>query len=205
MAIAAIAGALSVCLTLAYVAVRRAGAPIYTTVADVPARPVAIVFGAGYGPGGRPTPVLLDRVRTAADLYRAGKVRKLLMTGDNSRRDYDEPAVMRATAIRFGVPAQDIVVDDAGFRTWDSLYRARDIFGVRSAVLVTQAYHLPRALYLGRALGLDVVGAAADRQQYAGLRHLELREVLSIENAWLQVNLLHPRPHFLGKQEPIAM
>lgn len=100
--------------------------------------PVAIVFGAGIG-----NAVIDDRVQTGVDLYKQGRVRKLLMTGDNGRVGYDEPGAMKVTAIAAGVPAGDIICDYAGFRTYDSLYRARDIFGVTQAALVTQGYHLP--------------------------------------------------------------
>ena len=189
---------------LIYLDVQTRGTPIYHDLRALPARPVAIVFGAGYTRAGASL-ILADRVRTAVELYRARKVRKLLMTGDNSRWDYNEPQAMRQTALALGVPPQDIVLDYAGFRTYDSLYRARDIFGVRQAVLVTQSYHLPRALYIGRGLGMDVVGAAADRHVYPEQRHLAVREMFSVENAWFQMHLFHPRPHFLGRKEPIAL
>ncbi len=168
---------------------------ICSSVAAAPLRPVAIVFGASGA-------ILSDRVATGVELYKAGKVRKLLMTGDNGRSDYDEPDEMKQEAFRLGVPAQDIVCDYAGFRTYDSLYRARDIFGVRSAILVTQGYHLPRALFLGRKLGLDVVGVDAARRSYVGQGAFDLREVAAVEIAWLQANITHPRPKFLGKPEP---
>ena len=139
---------------------------------------------------------------TGADLYKAGKVQKLLLTGDNSRDDYDEPAQMRQMALADGVPARDIVVDDAGFRTYDSLYRARDIFGVRTAILVTQRYHLPRALFLGRQLGMEVVGMDATRRSYDGQAWFNIREVMAVETAWLDIQT-HRRPKFLGRREPI--
>jgi SanA protein len=177
-----------------YAQVQRQGQPIYRSVARVPAAPVAIVFGAGIA-----NAVIDDRVMTAVELYKAGKVRKLLMTGDNGRTDYDEPDAMRATAVAAGVPAGDVVCDYAGFRTYDSLYRARDIFGVHQAVLVTQGYHLPRALYLGRQLGLSVVGLDAARRQYGDQRWFDLREVGAVETAWLDVHL-HRKPKYLGKR-----
>ncbi len=165
---------------------------ICPSAASAPVRPVAIVFGAAGA-------VLTDRVATGAALYHAGKVQKLLMTGDNGRSDYDEPDTMKRQAISLGVPAQDIVCDYAGFRTYDSLYRARDIFGVRSAILVTQKYHLPRALFLGRKLGMDVVGVDAARRSYAGQEAFNVREVAAIEVAWWQAMVTHPQPKYLGK------
>ena len=176
---------------------------IYSSVEAVPARPVAIVFGAGIV-GRFPSDVLRDRVETAAALYRAGKVRKLLMTGDNSRDDYNEVAVMKRVAIGLGVPGRDIVLDHAGFRTYDSCYRARDVFEVRGAVLVTQAFHLPRAVYIARRLGIDAVGIEADKQEYLLAGKYALREWLASRPwAWAQVNLLHSRPHFLGPKIPV--
>ena len=184
---------------LVYADVRRDARPIYTDAGAVPAMPVAVVFGAGIG-----NAVVHDRVLSAVDLYKAGKVRKLLMTGDNGRVGYDEPTAMKATAVAAGVPAANVVCDYAGFRTYDSLYRARDIFGVRQAVLVTQRYHLPRALYLGRRLGLDVVGLDAARHSYGSAqRWWDLREVVAVETAWLDVNVTHRRPKFLGPKEPL--
>lgn len=184
---------------LIYTDVEWDSQPIYGSVEAVPAMPVAVVFGAGVH-----NAVVDDRVLTAVDLYKAGKVRKLLMTGDNGRTGYDEPGAMRATAVAAGVPAQDVVCDFAGFRTYDSLYRARDIFGVHRAVLVTQRYHLPRALYLGRRLGLTVVGLDAAKHSYGSAqRWWDLREVAAVETAWLDVNLTHRRPKFLGPKEPL--
>jgi SanA protein len=175
------------------------GAPIYNRIADVPCAPVAIVFGAGYSENAL-SPVLKDRVDTGVALYNAGKIRKLLMTGDNGRVGYNEPYAMKDAAIRDGVPARDILCDFAGFHTYDSLYRARDIFGVRRAILVTQTYHMHRALYTGSALGLDVVGMSADRQSYPDQAIYDRRELLSCFSAWLDVNVTHPRPKYLGPQ-----
>ena len=169
---------------------------ICPSVAAAPARPVAIVFGAAGA-------ILTDRVATGVELYKSGKVQKLLMTGDNGRNDYDEPDNMKQEAIGLGVPARDIVCDYAGFRTYDSLYRARDIFGVRSAILVTQGYHLPRALFLGRKLGIDVVGVDAAKRRYAAQGAFDLREIVAIQVAWWQAIVSHPRPKYLGPHETL--
>jgi len=171
--------------------------------AGAPERPVAIVFGAGVGASGRPSAVLRDRVLTAVALYEAGAVRKILMSGDNSRKDYDESTAMKRLAVEAGVPAEDVVLDYAGFRTYDTCYRARDIFGVTSAVLVTQRFHLPRALYVANELGIDAVGVPADRRTYRHRRTYAMREVPACILAWVQVHVTRPRPRFLGRQEPI--
>lgn len=184
---------------LIYADVRREGRPVYLDVRAVPTMPVAIVFGAGIG-----NAVINDRVETGIALYKAGKVRKLLMTGDNGRVGYDEPGAMKAQAVTAGVPTEDVVCDYAGFRTYDSLYRARDVFGVHRAVLVTQGYHLPRALFLARRLGLTTVGMDAARHSYGGAqRWWDLREIGAVETAWLDVSLRHRRPKFLGPKEPL--
>ncbi len=179
-----------------YAAVQQTRRLIVPSVAAAPIKPVAIVFGAAGS-------ILTDRVTTGVELYKAGKVQKLLMTGDNGRDGYNEPGDMKQQAIAEGVPARDIVCDYAGFRTYDSLYRARDIFGVRSAILVTQGYHLPRALFLGKKMGLDVVGVDASRHRYAGQAGFDLREIAAVEVAWWQATVTHPRPKYLGKQEPL--
>jgi len=171
-------------------------------VADVPPRNVALVFGAGLWADGSPTPVLADRVHTAAELYHAGKVQVLLMSGDNSRVDYNEPQAMLEYAVAFGVPAGEVVLDYAGRRTYDSCFRARHIFGVQEAILVTQAYHLDRALYTADRLGIDVMGVPADRRPYLYIQRYRWREVAATLAAWWDLNLLRPLP-VLGEREPI--
>ena len=127
-------------------------------VDNAPAWRVAIVFGAGWGWDGRPSPVLRDRIAIAADLYFAGKVEKILMSGDNRFIDYNEPGAMREYALSLGVPDTAIVLDYAGRRTYDTCYRAKEIFMLEQALLVTQSFHLPRAIYTCNQLGLPSAG-----------------------------------------------
>ncbi len=178
--------------------------PKIFTAAQVPARRVAIVFGAGLWRDGTATPVLIDRVTTAANLYFAGKVEKLLMSGDNRFVDYNEPAVMRELALSLGIPNDAIVLDYAGRRTYDTCYRAKAIFGVTEAILVTQAFHLPRAVYLCNHLGVDSVGVEADLRVYrkSSLLYWNMRELLATVAALWDVNISHPVP-VLGNPEPI--
>lgn len=183
--------------------VKQRYARLTFTVQDVPTRDVAIVFGAGITTDGRPLPALADRVLTAVELYHAGKVKKLLLSGDNRFINYNEPQAMREYALAHGVPDDDLVLDYAGRRTYDTCYRAGYIFGVRKAILVTQQFHLPRALYICDNLGIDVVGVVADRQPYLSIRYWQLREVAATANAWLDLNLLHPTP-VLGEKLPIS-
>ena len=176
---------------------------IYAHVDDVPSRPVAVVLGAGLWADGSLTPVLADRVSTAADLYYAGTVRKLLVSGDNRFVDYNEPQAMFEYAVRLGIPEDAIVRDYAGRRTYDSCYRARAIFGVDRVILVTQRFHAPRALYLCDALGLDAVAVVADRREYSARRFTwEAREYLALALAWWDVNVRRPVP-VLGDPLPI--
>lgn len=176
--------------------------PLTYSLDTAPSRRVAIVFGAGVWPDGRLSAVLEDRVYTAVQLYKAGRVQKLLMTGDNRFVDYNEPGHMRRYALSLGVPDEDIVLDYAGRRTYDSCYRARNIFGVTDAILVTQAYHLDRALFTARAMGIDAVGVPADRREYVYLRRYWWREVLATAVAWWQVKISQPVP-VMGEKLPI--
>ncbi len=171
---------------------------------DAPHAPVAIVFGAGLYRDGSPTPVLRDRVQAASDLYFQGKVDKILMSGDNRFVDYDEPSAMLEYAVGLGVPADDIVRDYAGRRTYDTCYRAREIFGVEEAILVTQAFHLPRALYLCDQLGVDSNGVSADLRYYLKRSRIfwNIRETLATVTALWDVHISHPLP-VLGEYEPI--
>lgn len=173
------------------------------TEADVPSRRVAIVFGAGLWRDGSPTPILQDRVETGARLFFAGKVEKILMTGDNSLVEYNEPEAMRQYAIQLGVPDTAIVLDYAGRRTYDSCYRAKEIFRVKEAILITQKFHLARALFLCNALGLDGVGVEANNRNYmkSSLFFWNFRELPATLTAFADV-LSRPLP-ILGDPEPI--
>ena len=173
-------------------------------LAAIPGQPVAIVFGAGYWPNGALSLILRERLDAAIELYRADRVRKLLFSGDTGVEDYNEPARMQEYALAQGVPPEDIVLDYAGRRTYDTCYRARDIFGVSEAMLVTQQYHLPRALETCRGLGLDVVGYSANRYQHRGyyLILYRVREIPALWLAWWELYVSQPRP-ILGEPLPI--
>lgn len=165
---------------------------------------VAIVFGAGLQRDGSPSPVLQDRVNAAVQLYKAGKVEKLLMSGDNRFVDYNEPGAMQAFAISLGVPEADIVLDYAGRRTYDTCYRALHIFGIKEAILVTQRYHLPRALFTCDGVGLKSTGVTADLRYYRKYSRLvwNTRELPATTVALWQVWFSHPLP-VMGDPEPI--
>jgi vancomycin permeability regulator SanA len=169
-----------------YIDLSTAGAR-YDNPADVPPAATAIVFGAGLLPDGRPSPLLADRVHAAVQLYQVGKVTHLLLSGDGESPGHDEPAAMAAQAESEGVPASAISEDPGGVRTYDSCSRAHDLFGVRSAVVVSQSYHLPRAVYTCRGLGIDASGYSFARVAYADDFGLRVREVLSRDRAFWQL------------------
>lgn len=177
---------------------------IYRSPEDAPSAPVAIVFGAGLYRNGNATPVLADRVETAVDLYKAGKVLKIILTGDNRFPEYNEPAAMIRVAVSLGVPETDLIPDYAGRRTYDSCYRARFVFNVKKAILVSQEFHLPRAVYLCDQLGIESIGVSADRRDYrnASLLQWNLREVLACFFAILETQITHPQP-VLGPMKPL--
>lgn len=141
----------------------------YIKPEEVPQERLAMVFGAGILANGKPTPMLADRVEAAVKLYQIGRVQKLLMTGDNSKVSYNEVRSMQQYAHDLGVPMKNIVLDYAGFSTYESCYRAHQIFGLHKAVVVTQNYHLPRAIYTCRRFGLDTVGLGTPDIEIYGL------------------------------------
>ncbi|MCD6426283.1 MAG: YdcF family protein [Anaerolineales bacterium] len=181
--------------------VQQAGKKIYS-VEDVSPTRAAVVFGAGLTSSGGPTTVLRDRVETAVLLYKAGKVEKVLMSGDNRFINYNEPGAMKAYALELGMPEEDIVLDYAGRRTYDTCYRARDIFLLDDVILVTQNFHLSRALYTCKALGLETVGVSADLRPYREEGYWNIREIPACMMAYIQVHITKPEP-VLGDQEPI--
>ncbi|GAA2569578.1 ElyC/SanA/YdcF family protein [Streptomyces lienomycini] len=170
------------------------------TVADVPRTEVAVVFGAGLWDG-EPSPYLAHRLDAAAELYRAGRIEVVLVTGDNSREEYDEPDAMRAYLVRHGVPDGRIVGDYAGFDTWDSCVRAKKIFGVDRAVLISQGFHIRRAVALCQQAGVESYGVGVDAEHDVTWYYGGAREVLAAGKAALDA-VFEPDPHFLGPKEP---
>lgn len=170
------------------------------TVADVPRAEVAVVFGAGLWHG-EPSPYLAHRLDAAAELYRAGRIEVVLVTGDNGREDYDEPDAMRAYLTEHGVPDARIVGDYAGFDTWDSCVRARKIFGVDRAVLISQGFHIRRAVALCEAAGVDSYGVGVDAVHDVTWYYGGAREVFAAGKAALDA-VFRPDPRFLGPREP---
>lgn len=167
----------------------RRGQELVRSLDQVRPVKVGLVLGAYVYPDGTPCSALEDRLLTGLALYRAGKVEKLLLSGDHGRDDYDEVNAMRAYLERCGVPKHHLFLDHAGFDTYNSLVRARDVFGVRDLVLITQRFHLLRALYIASALGLKAVGVEADRRRLADMATLQLREVGARVKAFAEVTV----------------
>lgn len=177
------------------------GNQIRTAETIEPAR-VAVVFGAAVYGDGRLSSVLRDRMDTAVALYQNGKVDRLLLSGDNREDHYNEPGAMMDYAIKQGVPPADIQPDYAGLRTYDTCYRARHIFQVEQAILVTQAFHLPRAIFTCQQLGVAVTGTEADRRTYRGSRWYEFREMIATTRALWDVLRREPA-QILGDTIPL--
>jgi vancomycin permeability regulator SanA len=162
-----------------------------------------LILGAGVWEGGRPSPMLEDRLLQGIELYQAGASDRLLMSGDHGRKEYDEVNVMKQFAIDAGIPSENIFMDHAGFSTYESLYRARDIFEADKILLITQEYHLYRALYVGSELGLEVYGVASDPRIYAGQSYREAREVLARVKDFFYA-IVKPEPTYLGDAIPVS-
>ena len=178
----------------------------YTNISKVPQKPVAIVLGAGILSDGTPTPMLADRVSAAAELYKQGRVQKLLMSGDNSSEDYDEVTAMQDYAMELGVSPEDITLDHAGFSTYESCYRASYVFGIQQAVLVTQKFHLSRAVYLCNHLNVNATGLGTPDWEIYPFRNVmfySLREKFSTLKALWEIHITRPQPTFLGPFEGI--
>lgn len=168
-----------------------------SVTASSPVADAIIVFGASVRSTG-PSPMLQDRLDTALEQYRLGRADRILVSGDHGTPEYNEVQAMKDYLVERGVPAGAVFMDHAGFDTYSTLYRARDVFGIERAVLCTQSYHLYRACYIGRRLGLDVTGAPGARRRYPSMVKQHIREAGARVKAVLQVELLRSEPRYLG-------
>ena len=162
-----------------------------------------LVLGCGVYADGVPSNMLRDRLEQGIALYRAGVAPKLLMSGDHGQENYNEVSVMKNYAVESGISSHDVFMDHAGFSTYESMYRAKEIFQAKRVVIVTQKYHLYRAIYVARALGLEAYGVAADTRAYAGQYRRDLREVLARCKDFLSA-VFRPEPAFLGEAIPVS-
>jgi SanA protein len=198
--------ALLVFLFVAFVAganywvIRSTRNAIFTNSARLPKNDVALVLGTSrYNADGHsPNPFFLGRMNSAARLYRDGKVRHLLVSGDNGHAGYDEPTWMRDALVERGVPRSAITLDYAGFRTLDSMARAKSVFGLHRFTIITDDFHIARAVFLARSYGLDVVGFPSEHVKYWWSKKVRTRELASRTVAFLEVYLLHTKPRYYG-------
>lgn len=162
-----------------------------------------LVLGCKVKDNGEPSPMLLDRLITGTELYKEGAAPKILMSGDHGRDTYDEVNVMKKYALNNGVPSEDVFMDHAGFSTYDSIYRAKHIFEAKKVIIVTQEYHLNRALYLAHKLGLEAYGVPADLRDYSGQTMRDIREIAARCKDFA-LGAFKPKPTYLGDVIPIS-
>lgn len=160
-----------------------------------------LILGAGVKDG-KPKPMLRDRLLTGIELYKSGAAEKIIMSGDHGRADYDEVNVMRAFALEQGVSAEDIFLDHAGFSTYDSVYRAKNIFGAENIIIVSQKYHLYRALYIAESLGVKSAGVSADLNPYGGQLKRDIREVTARDKDFFKC-IIKPKAQIMGDKIPL--
>lgn len=184
--------------------VSRVGSKYILSPDKVPESDAIIVLGAYVYPNGRLSDMLKDRVDTGLEVYNKGKGKKLLLSGDHGQTTYDEVNSMKNYVKSKGIKAEDIFMDHAGFSTYETMYRARDVFKAKKVIIITQEYHLKRAVYLARSLGIDAYGVVADKQDYRGMATYKAREVLARCKAFLNINITKPKPTFLGEPIPIT-
>lgn len=192
------------CLAGIYAYVGYSGSKWIMEKSSVKNADAIIVLGAYVFPNGKVSDMLADRLDIGAELYFAKKAPKIIVSGDHGRASYDEVNNMRKYLQAKGIKREDIFMDHAGFDTYDSMYRARAIFQVNNAIVVTQTFHLKRALYIAHNLGINAYGVNSDNHAYPGILYNDLREVGSRCKALLQAGILHPRPRYLGKVIPIS-
>lgn len=161
-----------------------------------------LVLGAGIW-GENPSPMLEDRLLQGIELYQDGVSQKIIMSGDHGSDNYDEVNVMKRFAIERNVKSEDIFMDHAGFSTYDSMYRAKDVFEAKKIVIVTQKYHMHRALYVAEQLGLEAYGVNSDPRAYTGQIMRDVREVLARDKDWVKC-MIKPKPTYLGEAIPVS-
>ena len=179
-------------------------APYIVTADSAVEADAVIVLGALVYADERPSPVLEDRLLYAYELYTTGKAKKIIVSGDHGRKDYDEVNAMKEYLVQKGVPEADIFLDHAGFDTYDSMIRARDIFGVKTLHISTQNFHIRRAIYIARRLGIEAYGYASPDKPSYGMARLNLRESLAKIKAFWDTDIVHRAPKVGGESIPIS-
>ena len=162
-----------------------------------------IVLGCGIYSDGSPSPMLVDRLNRAIELYNTKAAPKIIMSGDHGKTNYDEVNAMRKYALECGVAEEDVFMDHAGFSTYESMYRAKEIFCAENVIIVTQEYHLYRALYIATKLGINAIGVNADYREYVGQNFRDIRECAARSKDFLTC-IFKPEPTFLGDAIPVS-
>jgi len=171
----------------------------YTKLSDIDC---IIILGAGIW-GDSPSPMLEDRLLEGIDLYQKNISNKIIMSGDHGKKEYDEVNIMKDFAIEKGIQSENIFMDHAGFSTYESIYRAKEIFEAKKVVIITQKYHLYRALYIAKELGIEAYGVGADPRKYVGATYREIREILARNKDFIKC-LFKPEPTYLGETIPVS-
>lgn len=162
-----------------------------------------LVLGCQVKPDGVPSHMLEDRLRKSVELFHAGVAPKLLMSGDHGEKYYNEVGAMKQYAVNAGIKASDVFMDHAGFSTYESMYRAKEVFGAKKIIIVTQKYHLYRAIYIANSLGLEAYGVACDYRSYSGQFYRDVREILARNKDFL-TSIFKPMPTYLGETIPVG-
>lgn len=176
---------------------------ILTDFSDIDNVDAILVLGAKVKKDNTPSPMLEDRILGAIDLYNKGVANKIIMSGDHGTKEYDEVNAMKEYVKNVDIPSNDIFMDHAGFSTYDSIYRAKAIFKVKKMIIVTQEYHLYRALYIAKSLGIDAYGYASNLRDYSGQSKREVREILARDKDFIKC-IFKPNPKFLGDEIPVS-
>jgi len=161
-----------------------------------------LILGAGIW-GDKPSPMLQDRLDEGIKLYKSGIASKIIMSGDHGNKNYDEVNIMKQYAIDKGIPSEDIFMDHAGFSTYESIYRAKEIFKAKNIIIVTQKYHLYRALYIAKKLDINAYGVSSDPRKYRGQTYREVREILARNKDFINC-IIKPKPTYLGESIPVS-
>jgi SanA protein len=177
---------------------------IFKDIDKVKEHKVGLVLGTSARTvGGKENPFFINRIEAATKLYESGKIKKILVSGDNADISYNEPKAMQIALLDKGIPKEDIVLDYAGFRTLDSVMRARDVFGQNDILIISQEFHVKRAVYIARTLGIDSEGFVAEGVSMKFNARTQFREILARTQAWMDVHILNRQPKFLGEKEEI--
>ena len=171
----------------------------YSNLSDVDC---IIILGAGIW-GDKPSPMLEDRLQEGIKLYQNNVSDKIIMSGDHGKKEYDEVNIMKNYVVERGIPSENIFMDHAGFSTYESIYRAKEIFQAKKIVIVTQKYHLYRALYIANRLGIEAYGVGSDPRQYVGATNREIREILARNKDFIKC-IFKTRPTYLGDTIPVS-